>query len=75
MFRNMISLISDFLLGFCLRMLCSIVANFGTHPLFGAADPYLPDRVEFKQTSLLNLRQEMLFVFTDNSKDNIKTQL
>ena len=43
--------------------------------VFGAADPYLPDRVEFKQTSLLNLRQEMLFVFTDNSKDNIKTQL
>ena len=27
-----------------------------------SADPYLPDRVEFKHTSLLNLRQDMLFV-------------
>ena len=25
-----------------------------------SADPYLPDRVEFKHTSLLNLRQDML---------------
>ena len=27
-----------------------------------SADPYLPDRVEFKHTSLLNLRQDMLFI-------------
>ena len=32
-FKNVISLISDFLFRFCLRMLCSIVANFGTRPL------------------------------------------
>ena len=31
--KNVISLISDFLFRFCLSMLCSIVANFGTHPL------------------------------------------
>ena len=27
-----------------------------------SADPYLPDRVEFKHISLLNLRQDMLFI-------------
>ena len=27
-----------------------------------SADPYLPDRVEFKHTSLLNLRQDVLFI-------------
>ena len=27
-----------------------------------SADPYLPDRVEFKHTSLLNLRQDMLLI-------------
>ena len=27
-----------------------------------SADPYLLDRVEFKHTSLLNLRQDMLFI-------------
>ena len=32
-FKNVISLISDFLFRFCLSMLCSIVANFGTYPL------------------------------------------
>ena len=27
-----------------------------------SADPYLPDRVEYKHTSLLNLRQDMSFI-------------
>ena len=27
-----------------------------------SADPYLPDRVEFKHISVLNLRQDMLFI-------------
>ena len=27
-----------------------------------SADPYLADRVEYKHTSLLNLRQDMLFI-------------
>ena len=31
--KKVISLISDFLFRSCLSMLCSIVANFGTHPL------------------------------------------
>ena len=29
--------------------------------VLASADPHLPDRVEFKHTSLLNLRQDMLF--------------
>ena len=32
-FKNVISLISDFLFRFCLSMLCSIVANFGDQSL------------------------------------------
>ena len=31
---SLISLISDFLFRSCLSMLCSIVANFGTHPIY-----------------------------------------
>ena len=27
-----------------------------------SANPYLPDRIEFKHTSLLNFRQDMLFI-------------
>ena len=45
-FKNVISLISDFLFRSCLSMLCSIVANFRTHPLFTISIEF----VMFKQS-------------------------
>ena len=36
--------------------------NMLTIIVLESADPYLPDRVEFKHTSLLNLRQDMLLI-------------
>ena len=33
-----------------------------------SADPYLPDRVEFKHTSLLNIRQDMSSIISDAAR-------
>ena len=38
-----------------------------------SADPYLPGRIEFKHTNLLNLRQEMLYKFIRNKEIPIRT--
>ena len=62
-FKNVISLIAVFLFRFCLSMLCSIVANFGTHPLSVYFSIFEWENLQLYQKSHLALGNLAILVF------------